>query len=281
MGHIALREDDRKLLLHLHDFIYSDKKFIDEHIYTSYTHANSSYNRLAQLVKEGYLRAFLLQLEDHHTKTSHVYTLGQLGAEQVEEMKGISHFKSGYLTGRAKPFWKHQLLLAESVKAFEVAAAQNEQGVQLKKYINEPRAFHEYPSMKGTKQKEVIRPDGIMVLGNEKGNLGIMIEMERSNSDKERTIRKIDQFNNFFARALEHPEFMDEYQRKVAFDERVDGWKILFIAADETKANKILRDLEDEHPQVPVLVASKQAIEENPFGDIYREPRDPNVYRKL
>lgn len=279
MAHIALTDEDRSLLLHLHDFIYSDKNFIDKHIYTHYTNKNSSYNRLAQLVKEGYLRVFLLQLEDHHTKTSNVYTLGTLGAETVEQMKGVSHFKPGYLTGRAKPFWKHQLLLAETVKSFETHIG--ETNVDFKKYINEPRAYHEFPNVKGGKQKDVIRPDGIMVLGNEKGNLGIMLEMERSNSDKERTIRKIDQFNTFFARALQEADFYKAYERKVAFDEPVNGWKILFIAGDETKANKILRDLADEQSQVPLLVASKQAIESNPFGDIYREPFDPNVYRKL
>ena len=168
-------------------------------------------------------------------------------------------------------------MLAESIKSFEIHA--HEKGLRVKEWISEARAYYEFPAINSTtKQKAKIRPDGILVIGNDNVSLAIMIEMERSYTTKEKTLRKIEQFNEFFSRA---DELMEGYVRKVGFDTEISGWKILFIGGTESKAHKLVKDLKDDASEVPVLVASKQAIEQNPFENIYTDVRTPDEKTNL
>lgn len=274
---ISLRPEDEQLLLHLHDFVYLDKNFIEKHIYKSYTHKLSVYRRLSSLVNAGYLKLFLRQIDNSDHRPSNLYTLSKYGVELVEQMRGVAHWKDAWSVD-PPPWWRHQLMIAYTVKEFQDKAA--EAGLEVFQWISEVRATFEYPVSAANKTKSSIKPDGILVVGQAGGSegLGLMIEMERSYSTRERTIRKVDQFNEFFARK---EELMDAYQRKVAFDLPVTAWEILFIGGTPAKANKLLRDLAAEQSHVPILVAAKEEIDKDPFGAIYRDTRDPDTMTRL
>lgn len=276
MKYMNLREEDRQLLLQLHDFIYLHKDFIEKHILNSYTGSHSIYRRLRDLEKAGYIKSFMLPINHDDHRPSKVYTLAKLGADTVRELRGIVHWNAQWST-LPPPWYMHQLMLAESIKSFEIHAA--DQGLRVKEWISEARAYHEFPAINSTtKQKAQIRPDGILVIGNNDVSLAIMIEMERSYTTKEKTLRKIEQFNEFFSRA---DELMEGYTRKVGFDEEINGWKILFIGGTEAKAFKLIKDLKEDASEVPVLVASKKDIDENPFDKIYVDVRNPEEMTNL
>lgn len=268
MKHMMLREPDRQLLLHLHDYLYLSREFIAKYIYHEYKAGNSIYKRLDTLRKNGYIKVFSLQVDEHNHHPSNVYTLTKFGVDEVANLRGTVHWKPEWSTYPPHS-WRHSMMIAESVKSYEFKGWNL--GLEVKEYVPEARAQFDFEK---AGRKAVIRPDGIMVLGK-KGSehgVGIMIEMERSYAKKERTIRKIDQYNEFFSR---QEELMKTYERKVAFDCFVRGWKVLFIAGTEAKMHKLLKDMADENPEVQVLVAYKGDIERDPFGAIYRDVTDP------
>ena len=278
MKYMTLREEDHQLLLQLHDFVYLHKDFIEKYIYTKYTGSHSIYRRLSKLAEAGYIKPFLLPINHSDHRPSNVYTLTRFGVETVEQLRGVVHWNAQW-SSQPPPWYQHQLMLAESVKSYELEAGNI--GLEVKQWISEARAFFEFPAINSAnKQKAQIRPDGILNIGakGSEKSMGLMLEMERSYTSKERTIRKIDQFNEFFSRK---GELMDDYLRKVAFETEVTGFKIIFIGGTEAKANKLLRDLEGESSHVPVLVASKEAILREPFAAIYRDIRDPEKYTIL
>lgn len=278
MKYMNLREEDHQLLLQLHDFVYLHKDFIEKYIYTRYTGSHSIYRRLSKLVDSGYIKAFLLPINHTDHRPSKVYTLTKFGVDTVEQLRGLVHWNAQWST-QPPPWYQHQLMLAETVKSYELEAPSI--GLEVKQWISEARAFYEFPAINSmNKQKAMIRPDGILNIGTPESDksMGLMLEMERSYTSKERTIRKIDQFNEFFSR---QDELMEGYKRKVAFETKVTAWKIIFIGGTEAKANKLLRDLEGETSKVPVLVASKEAIGREPFAAIYRDIREPETFVTL
>lgn len=275
--HLSLREEDEQLLLHLHDFVYLDKAFIEKHIYTSYKNNLSIYRRLNSLADAGYIKTFQRQIDNKQHRTSNIYTLAKFGVDTVEQLRGIVHWRDSW-SHDTPPWWRHQLLIAGSVQRFKDEAERV--GLVVHEWITEVRAYYEYPTVHGLKSKTAIRPDGVLVIGKPDSDqrMGIFLEMERSYSTKERTLRKIEQFSEFFSR---YEELMEPYQRKVAFDEPITSWTILFIGATETKAKKLLRDLANESAAVPVLVASKEAIDADPYGRIYTDTRSPDELTTL
>lgn len=277
MEYLSLREEDEQLLLHLHDFIYLDKQFITDYIYTSYINKLSVYRRLSALKNAGYIKVFLRQIDNTDHRPSNLYTLTKFGVDTVEQMRGVSHWRQEW-TADTPVWWRHTLMIAYAVKQFEIHAEKH--GLIFHEWIPEPRAAFEYPTINTAKSKTSIRPDGILVIGTEGSTerMGIFIEMERSYSTRERTIRKIDQFNEFLSR---RDELMDDYQYKVAFNEPVTSWVILFIGATEAKTNKILRDISNVNTTLPVLVACKEDIHEDPYDSIYRDTRHPDTYTTL
>lgn len=271
---LILQEADRQLLLHLHDFIFLSLDFIGKHIY-DYQKKTSLYRRLSELEKADYVRSYTLPAKHDDSFVSKVFTLSKHGAECVHELRGVSHWKDKWSQGIPPLWYMHQIMISEVVKSFELHSSEE---VNFREWIPEERAHFE--TIDTTGKKAVIRPDGILTLGagDSKGGLGVLLEMERSYSTRERTLRKIDQYNYFFER---YDKFAIAYDRSVGFETLPMGWKILFVGDTEAKTDKLLRDLEKENSVVPVLVACKERIEQDPFGPIYREPKKPEEYRYL
>lgn len=269
MKHMMLREPDRQLLLHLHDHLYLSREFISKYIYTDYKSPTSIYKRLDTLRSNGYIKSFSLQVDPNNHHPSNVYTLTKFGVDAVENLRGSVHWQPEW--SKYPPHsWLHSLMIAEVVKSYEFKGWNL--GIEVKEFIPEARAQFDFET---GGRKAYLKPDGIMVLGKsgtERG-MGVMIEMERSYAKKERTLRKIDQYNEFFSRL---DELQGKYERKVAFDVFIQGWKVLFIAGTEAKMHKLLRDMAEETPEVTTLVAFKGDIERDPFGAIYRDVTDPD-----
>lgn len=276
--HMVLREEDRQLLLHLHDFIYLDKLFVEKYIYNNYDRGTSVYRRLSDLEKAGYIKAHQLHARDKDKRLTKVYTLTTFGVDCVFELRGITHWNNEW-TNFPPNWYKHQLLISEAVKAYETKAEAH--GLELKEWVTEARAHYGFPlTAASTKKSTAIRPDGIMVVGVPGENLGhaLFIEMERSYSSRERTLRKLDQYNEFFSRQT---ELLPGYKRKVAFDADVSYFKIIFIGGTDAKAAKLLRELAEEKSEIPILITSLARVEEDPFGAIYQDTRNPGPFVTL
>lgn len=281
MKYVTLKEEDRQLLLHLHDFIYLHRQFVEKYIYEHYENVDSVYRRLRTLEEAGYIKAFMLPINDFDHRPSKVYTLTMFGVDIVEQMRGVTHWNRRWTT-QAPPWYQHQLMIAELVKSFELKA--HDVGLEFKEFVSEPRSFYEFKNKGDSgkqKQKKCIRPDGIIILGKPERddmNLAYMIEMERSYAKREKTLRKIEQYNEFFSR---YDELSDKYDRKVGFDHPIRAWKVLFIGKDESRSRKLLRDLKGESIEVPVLVASRQEINAIPYDRIYRDIKFPDELTTL
>lgn len=281
MGYITLKEEDRQLLLHLHDFIYLHRDFIDKYIFHSYDNVNSVYRRLRILEEAGYIKDFMLPINDFDHRPSKVYTLTMFGVDIVEQMRGVVHWNRRWTTN-VPPWYQHQLLIAEVVKSYELKA--KDVGLELKEWVTEARAFFEFADINQSNKssKTRIRPDGILVIGKPDSdqNIGLMLEMERSYAKREKTLGKMMQYNEFFSRS---EELLPKYDRKLAFDYPVAGWKILFISGNEAKSKKLLRDLrgEEEHAEVPVMITTRQEANAFPYDAIYRYLSNPEEKRKM
>lgn len=278
MNYVHLTEEDRELLINLHSFIYLHRDFIREHIYSHLGSMNTFYRRLRQMEDAGYIKAFNAPASSSDRKPSKIFTLTKFGVDMVYELKGITHWNNRW-TRQLAPFYQHQLLIAEVVKAFENKA--EEAGLEFKEWVTEARAFYEYTD-KGEKKVRKLRPDGIIVIGK-KGSeqcLGLMIEMERSYSTREKNLRKMEQYNEFFVRKN---ELLTKYDRKVGFEYPVQHFKVLFIGADESKTKKTLRDLrgEEKGAEISVMVTSFDEVLEAPYGSIYRYLSDPENKKKM
>lgn len=270
--YVNLRDEDHLFLLELHDFIYLHKEYLDKYLYQSYTNKGSIYRRLRDLEDAGYINSFTLQVRPGERLSSKVFTLGRAGVETVEQLRGMVHWNPQWSTDVPR-WYQHQLMIAETVKEFQIKAPA---GFAVKEWITEARAFYEFPSInKGVGAKTKFRPDGILIIGREDTedtNVALLIEMERSYATRERTLRKIDQFNAFFSR---YDELFPDYDRKVGFEHPISGWKLLFVGGTHAKVHKLLRDLGPEQAEIPVIVAAKEEIDENPYRKIYRDSRAP------
>lgn len=270
---IMLRDEDRQLLLDLHTFIYLDVEFIKKHIYRNHApKSHSLYRRLRNLEDAEYITSFFLPTTDNN-RPSKVFTLTMFGASAVKELRGVVHWRKKW-SDRPQLWYLHQLMLAETAKAFENKAP--EKGIEMTEYISEQRAFCEFTADNSpSKSKTAIRPDGIIVLEAAGNHMALMIEMERSYTTKERTISKVDQYNEFFSR---RDELLEPYARKVAFENTPDYYRVIFVAGTRSKADKLLKDLAEEATVIPIYVAAKEDVDKDPFGAIYRMNTTPDEF---
>lgn len=267
MKFLPLSDQDKQLLLNLHQFIYLSKEFIDKYIYIGNNEKNN-YRRLSTLEKAGYITSFALPIHEGHKRPSNVYTLQKFGVDIVEQLTGITHWNQKWSL-QPQVWYMHTLNLAEVVKSFETHA----KNVVVKEWISEAKAHFKYDD------SHVIRPDGIMVLGktDADSNLGIMMEMERSYANRKGIIRKIEQYNHFFDKTNEekYAERMKAYDYEVGFEYPVKHWMILFVDDNGSMGKRILRYLKDHQSIVTLKVASKDDLIENPFGEVYRDLVNP------
>ena len=67
MKFLPLSDQDKQLLLNLHQFIYLSKEFIDKYIYIGNNEKNN-YRRLSTLKKAGYITSFALPIHEGKQK---------------------------------------------------------------------------------------------------------------------------------------------------------------------------------------------------------------------
>jgi len=285
MKYLSLSEQDQQLLLHLHNHIYLSRDFIDKYIYTD-EHEVTVYRRLGKLAKAGYIATFSVPIKAGSGRPSNIYTLAKLGVDTVEQMTGVVRWQDKW--SYQPPVWyMHTLNLAEVVKSFETRAP--EKGLVVKEFISEAKGHFKYKEKNDITSKQaenhVIRPDGILVLGppDKDENWGIMLEMERSYADRSATIRKINQYEHLFDDSNEekYAKRMKEFDQKVGFEHPVSEWMILFIGDNGSMGKRILRQLKDTPCETTVLVAAKEDLLNDPFGEVYRSLDAPNVPTKL
>lgn len=303
MKYLPLSEQDRQLLISLHQFIYLSKEFIDKYIYVceienqetldkieierlQRNNEKNNYRRLNTLEKAGYITSFPLPIKEGNKRPSNVYTLQKFGVEIVDQqLRGDVHWQSKWSI-QPPPWYMHTLTLAEVVKSFEAhAPAAN---LVVKEWVPEARVhFKFYEKKVGSKEMEThyIKPDGVLVLGKPdkdgefSNNIGIMTEMERSYADRSAFIRKIEQYNKFFDESDDekYKDRMKKFEHKVGLEYPVKVWMILFIGNNGSMGLRILRHLRDHQSLVTLRVASKDDLLINAFGKVYRDLRSPNV----
>ncbi|WP_377520384.1 replication-relaxation family protein [Priestia megaterium] len=264
--YITLNEQDTDLLIKLHDFIYVDSNFIVEHILTNYADRKYAMNRLRLLEESKYIKSFTVPMRGYE-KPGNLYTLDAFGVEIVEELQGFSKWQKKWTTD--VPAWyQHQLMLNRLVLSYTKQA--EELGLAVKEWIPEARGTFQY----GKSKSEVIKPDGVLVVGEADSdqNIGLFVELERSVAKRQNTIQKIIRYNDFLKRGK---ETLEKYDMHVGFEEPILDWRVLFIAGNETNTKKTMRDLlsipaqERTHIKVPVLAANLEETKKDAFGDIY------------
>lgn len=285
---LALSEQDHKLLLHLHQFIYLSREFIDTYIYnndeegkSTSAHEKSVYRRLKQLKDAGYITSFAVPISSGSGRPSNIYTLDEFGVETIEQLTGNRHWN--FRWSKSPQIWYlHTLALAEVVKSFEKHAPAS---LVVKEFISEAKAHFKYygKAENDTKpQSHYLRPDGILVIGHpdhDEKNFGYMLEMERSYAERSATIRKLRQYNHFFGKSIDdsYENRMRQFDEKVGFDVPVATWKILFIGNNDSMGGRILRQLEGLTSEVTLLAASKEDLLENPYRKVYRSLDNPDT----
>jgi hypothetical protein len=303
MKYLPLSEQDKKLLLHLHRFIYLSFEFIDEYIYEFEVENNekaldpqeiervkrnkvkTNYRRLSTLERAGYITAFALPIKLGHRRPSNVYTLQKFGVDIVEQLTGIVHWNPKWSV-QVPPWYPHTLSLAEVAKSYEEHA--HAKNYEVKEWISEAKAHFKYYEKKNMGKEldpHVIRPDGIMVFGKpgKDNNIGVLMEMERSYADRKGIIRKIEQYNHFFDRTNEEKfaARMKKFDHEVGFEFPVKYWEIVFIGDNGSMGKRILRHLRDHQSIVPLKVASKEDLLKDPFGIVYRDLENPQELTTL
>ncbi|WP_130069019.1 replication-relaxation family protein, partial [Bacillus albus] len=209
MGNILFQISDEQLLMSLHTHIYLDIEYIHQKVYVDYT-KKSVTNRLYKLEQAGYIRYEYLPVTSPRNqkrkfaKPQRIYTLTPKGVDMVRGFRGEVHWKASW-SQRAASFVYHSLMLAKVECAMTLASKQEER-LELKEWINEPRATFQYT--KG--RNRVIRPDGVGVIGLKEAidkNIGVFMEMERSYGSKEVLEKKIIRYNDFMTREEKRKEY--------------------------------------------------------------------------
>ncbi|MCT1390125.1 replication-relaxation family protein [Peribacillus frigoritolerans] len=274
MKYLVLTEHDKDLLVKLHDFIYLDSDFIQEYVITVYASKSTLLQRLRALEEAGYIKSFNVPVEGVN-RAINVYTLSPFGVEIVEQIQGFVKWNNRW-SSRVLPWYQHQLMLNRVVMKFSIQA--EEAGLPVKEWIPEARATWTY-----TKSKtDVIKPDGILVIGAEgsRDNIGLFIELERSVAKRQNTIQKVIRYNDFLNR---DQRLFDDYDMYVGFEAPISDWRVLFIGGNEANTRKTIHDIlsiKNMEIEAPVLVASLKDVESQAFGEIYHHVLDEKPLQK-
>ncbi|HHL0973365.1 TPA: replication-relaxation family protein [Bacillus cereus] len=293
MSNILLHEADLGLLNDLHNHMYLDMEYICLKDYPNHTPKSVS-NRLRKLAKENYIKYEQLPLSSTRSEArksgrpEHVFTLTRKGVDIVRGLKGEVHWKSSW-SQRSATFVYHSLMLAR-IECAMTLSSQQEGRLELKEWINEPRATFQYAKGKD----RVIRPDGVAIVGLKEEvdkNLGVFIEMERSYGSKSVLEKKILRYNDF----LQREEKLADYRMHMGMayeipkakavpgkDVSVPLWRLVFVAGRESREKELIRYLKDvSSPEIPVYITLFQDILQDPFGSIYRNIRNTDKKVRL
>ncbi|WIY59034.1 replication-relaxation family protein [Bacillus arachidis] len=280
MSSMLLLPEDQNLLIDIHNHIYVDMDYITEKVYPNHK-KKSVYYRLNRLVQENYLKNELLPIPVPRSQVrksgrpQNVYTLANKGVEIVRGLRGEVHWKSSW-SQRSATFVYHSLMLARIESAMTLASEQEER-LELKEWINEPRATFQYAKGKN----RVIRPDGIAVIGLKEAmdkNIGVFMEMERSYGSKEVLEKKILRYNDF----MQREEKQKEYRIHAGMAYEVPIWRLVFVAGSESREKELIRYLKEVNSsEIPVYITLFQDILQDPFGNIYRNIRNSDKKVRL
>ncbi|MED2985058.1 replication-relaxation family protein [Bacillus thuringiensis] len=280
MGNILFQISDEQLLMNLHTHIYLDIEYIHQKVYVAYT-KKSVTNRLYKLEQAGYICYEYLPVTSPRNqkrkfaKPQRIYTLTPKGVDMVRGFRGGVHWKASW-SQRAASFVYHSLMLAKIECAMTLASKQEER-LELKEWINEPRATFQYTKGKN----RVIRPDGVAVIGLKEAidkNIGVFMEMERSYGSKEVLEKKIIRYNDFMTRE----EKRKEYRAHAGIAYEVPIWRLVFVAGSESREKELIRYLKGvSSPEIPVFITLFQDILQDPFGNIYRNIQNPEKKVRL
>ncbi|MEK4781271.1 replication-relaxation family protein [Bacillus sp. FSL L8-0199] len=280
MCSMLLLEEDQNLLMDIHNHIYVDMEYITEKVYPNHK-KKSVYYRLNRLVQEKYLKNELLPIPVSRSQVrksgrpQNVYTLAAKGVEMVRGLRGSVHWKNSW-SQRSASFVYHSLMLAK-IECAMTLISKREERLELKEWINEPRATFQYAKGKS----RVIRPDGVAVIGLKEAvdkNIGVYMEMERSYGSKEVLEKKIIRYNDFMTQEGKETD----YRTHMGMGYGVLEWRLVFIAGSESREKELIRYLKGvSSPAIPVFITLFENILQDPFGNIYRNIRNPEMKVRL
>lgn len=277
MTHITLNDEDIDVLLNLHDFIFMDLDIAEKHFYSSYNNVGRKMN---SLIDGGYLESYNgLFAKNHRPKK--IYTLTSKGSEMVEEIQGYSNFR----TMRKLPItYLHTINVARTVLAFKDAGEKLNEKMKVKEFENERASFFQY----GTSSAEVIRPDGMFVVGfedSEDENIGILLEIENTKTKRSVLKEKMKRYGEFF----KDQEIKNRYEDKLSMYTEVRDWIVLFVGVNSeienyTK-NLLLRQKPKDNQKTndrpgidfPTLLTNLEYIENDAYDDIYFAMNEDNT----
>ncbi|PEY19922.1 hypothetical protein CN331_11440 [Bacillus cereus] len=275
MCSMLLLEEDQNLLMDIHNHIYVDMEYITEKVYPNHK-KKSVYYRLNRLVQEKYLKNELLPIPVSRNQVrksgrpQNVYTLAAKGVETVCGLRGSVHWKSSW-SQRSASFVYHSLMLAK-IECAMTLISKREERLELKEWINEPRATFQYAKGKN----RIIRPDGVAVIGLKEAidkNIGVFMEMERSYGSKEVLEKKIIRYNDFMTQEGKKAD----YRTHAGMGYEIPIWRLVFVAGSESREKELIRYLKGvSSPEIPVYITLFQDILQDPFGNIYRNIQNSN-----
>lgn len=196
---------------------------------------------------------------------------------------GMNEYSSSwrnYLRG----WYNHALTNLRVTEGMKVQL-QHQQLYAFQEYVSEARAFFQY----GEGKREVIRPDGLIVIGgaeNPEENLGLLLETENSVA-KYRSIKaKLDRYHAVLGSSIRK----EKYNRKLMLDEPVQTFVPVFVTSSRISPEGLLHKLKKikkEHPDLftiqGVFLATQHELSTNCFGEIFYNlsSEDPEEKRAL
>lgn len=288
---LELTERDQLVLQLCHDYIYVDSNYLKEWIFifpeATEEKVNSIVNlRLKKLVDHGYLERFL-RVTTTYAQRDTVYTLGQKGEEFMLMMHGYCDYKGAWRSS-LKIWYNHALSILRITEGLRRQLADHPVYTVVE-FIPEVRAFFQY----GEGKKDVIRPDGLIVIGgreDKRNNICLFLEAENSIA----TYRAFKEKMSRYEALLSSGYKVKNYEDHVVFEEPIGYYIPLFVASDRIRPELIVEKLmryKEETATNPnsiyqsqsVLVTSQSALSTDCFGEVFTNVslEDPATKIKL
>ncbi|MCH1672945.1 replication-relaxation family protein [Enterococcus faecalis] len=286
---LVLTERDQRVLGLCHDYVYADGSYLKETVFSepnqALTEAQNRYanRRLAELIKGGYLARFLRVDTNYHARDT-IYTLGKKGEAYIRAERGLSDYQAKWRKS-LKVWYNHALTTMRVTESLRVQFANNP-AYQFIEYVPESRAFFKY----GDSPKDVIRPDGLIVLGvrdEPKETLCFLLEIENSVSQYRVIKEKLKRYGDFLQSSVKQKKYDD----RVAFAQPIAQFVPLFISSTKREIQPIVDKMarfkaEDENQNLVLfqnflLATTQEEIEQNATAPIYYDLSQEDISQKI
>lgn len=273
-------ETEEALFVLLHDLVFLDVDFLSKYVYV-HEDTGKSYSRVwiskqtRALEAEGYIKSFPVAKATVRGNDRLVYTLDKKGVEEVREILGDANWDNRW-TDRTPTYVYHSIQVAHILGAYSIAKNET---FRFKDYYSERRAYRSYGDSKST----VIRPDGAFVIERELSNdktiqMLYLVEMERSRQRIEVTLNKIKRYNEYVRKTFKavDKENPSRTLDDVVFGESVVSARILFVSANKTERDQLMRNAKKaDHREIlkvggALMFATYEDVLENPHGQIWK-----------